>query len=60
MSEAKCRECGHVEADHDGYGGLCDGLGYNESRTICGCEEFVPPRTLRPRRKQLRSDSDAK
>lgn len=51
MSDApKCRHCGHTEADHDGYGGLCDGLGYNDSREVCGCDEFIPIHRRRPRR----------
>lgn len=39
----KCVNCGHIEDDHDGYGGLCDGLGWNASRTICGCQHFAAP-----------------
>lgn len=32
-----CANCGHAEDDHDGYGGLCDGFGWNNSRMVCGC-----------------------
>jgi hypothetical protein len=43
----KCASCGHVEADHDGYAGLCDGGICVSSREMCGCLAFVtnaPPR----------------
>ncbi len=40
MSENLCRDCGHTEDDHDGYGGLCDGATDIASRTMCGCDEF--------------------
>lgn len=44
MSDSpRCVTCSHSEDDHDGYGGMCDGLGYNESRTVCGCQQFVAP-----------------
>ena len=36
----KCARCGHSEDDHDGYGGLCDGLGFTSDRTMCGCSSF--------------------
>jgi hypothetical protein len=38
-----CGACGHTEDDHDGYGGMCDGLGDNASREVCGCVAFVTP-----------------
>lgn len=42
----KCVKCGHIEDDHDGYGGMCDGLGWNASREVCPCQDFVATRRL--------------
>lgn len=39
-----CQKCGHAEDDHDGYGGLCDGGTDPDTRSMCGCTEYVAPK----------------
>lgn len=56
--EPLCVNCNHTEDDHDGYGGMCDGLGFNASREICGCQKFAAPApsdTPEPPRKATKS-----
>ncbi len=36
-----CARWNHRASDHGGYGGYCDGLGYNEEREVCPCLTFV-------------------
>ena len=38
-----CANCGHVEGDHDGYAGMCDGLTWNKHRFVSGREPICPP-----------------
>ncbi len=46
MADTKCAKCGHAADDHDGYAGMCDGLGWNDARQVCTCQQFVPPRSV--------------
>jgi hypothetical protein len=47
----RCADCHHIEDDHDGYGGMCDGLlteaasreewnDLMDARAMCGCTNF--------------------
>ena len=39
----RCVVCGHVEDEHDGYGGMCEDDADLDDRSQCGCLKFAAP-----------------